>query len=63
MFNKIYFSHYRVYYGRGISRNVASLNIVVHDVIDKLTVAYSLQRGKYYNSTILIFHDLFSWIS
>ena len=31
-----YFSHHRVYDGRSISRNVASLNILVHDVINLL---------------------------
>ena len=47
-----YFSH-----GRNISRNVASLNILVHNVIKKSYCMYTEQTSK--NSSIITFGKLF----
>ena len=43
-----YFSHHRANDARSISRNVAHLNILVHDVINLLYYEYRTDKQKYF---------------
>ena len=53
-----YFSHHRFYDRRGITRNIASLKTIVHDVINLLHYRYFMTQDREVVSPVDIIHKL-----